>query len=79
MTYTNLTLTERAKEYWHYLMFRGVMLSIDLMFWTSKVRQWVLRMLGRSSIGFEDELERTMRGFAKSTFGVDVAPGAFEG
>ena len=75
----NLTLTERAKETWHYLVFRAVMLSTDFMFWTSKVRQWVWRMLGRSSIGFEDELERTMRGIAKSTFGVDVAPGAFEG
>ena len=77
----NLTLTERAKETWHYLVFRAVMLSTDFtMFWTtSKVRQWVWRMLGRSSIGFKDELERTMRVFAKSTFGVDVAPGAFEG
>ncbi|KAF8556700.1 ABC1-domain-containing protein [Imleria badia] len=78
-TSTHLTWTERAKEYWHYLVFRGVMLSIDLVFWTSKVRQWVRHMSGKSSVGFEDELERTMRGFAKSTFGIDVAPGAFEG
>ncbi|KAF8452178.1 ABC1 family-domain-containing protein [Boletus edulis BED1] len=78
-TSTNLAWTERAKEYWHYLVFRGVMLSIDLAFWTSKVRQWIRHMLGKSSIGFEDELERTMRGFAKSTFGIDVAPGTFEG
>ncbi|KAH0835689.1 ABC1-domain-containing protein [Lanmaoa asiatica] len=79
MTSTNLTLTEHAREYWHYLVFRGVMLSIDFMFWTGKVRQWVRHMLGKSRIGFEDELERTMRGFAKSTFGIDVAPDAFEG
>ncbi|KAG8215826.1 ABC1 family-domain-containing protein [Butyriboletus roseoflavus] len=36
ITSENLTLTERAKEYWHYLVFRGVMLSIDFMFWTSQ-------------------------------------------
>lgn len=54
------------------------MLSIDLAFWTNKVRQWIRRMLGKSSLGFEDELERTMRGFAKSAFGVDVAPGVFD-
>ena len=56
------------------------MLSIDLAFWTSKVLQRVRHILGKLSIaGFEDELERTMRGFAKSTFGIDVVPGAFEG
>lgn len=79
MTATNLTLTERTKEYWHYLVFRGAMFSIDMAFWVSKVRQWVRRMLGRPTIGFEDELERAMRGVAKSTFGIDVAPGAFQG
>lgn len=78
MTAANLTLTERAREYWHYLVFRGIMLSIDVAFWTSRVRQWVRRLLGKPSVGFEDELERTMRGIAKSTFGVDVAPGAFD-
>lgn len=55
------------------------MLSIDVAFWTSKVRQWVRHKLGKSSVGFEDELERTMRGFAKSSLGIDVAPGVFEG
>ncbi|KAF9220569.1 ABC1-domain-containing protein [Gyrodon lividus] len=78
-TPTNLKFTQRAKERWHYLIFRGIMLSIDLAFWASKVHQWGRRMLGMSNMGFEDELERTMRGLAKSTFGVDVAPGAFEG
>ncbi|KAG9312628.1 ABC1-domain-containing protein [Chiua virens] len=78
-TSSHLTWTERTREYWHYLVFRSVMLSIDLAFWTNQVHQWISRMLGKSSIGFEDELERTMRGIAKSTLGVDVAPGAFEG
>ncbi|KAF9236791.1 ABC1 family-domain-containing protein [Melanogaster broomeanus] len=78
-TSTNLTFTQRAKEYWHYLVFRVIMLSIDLAFWASKLRHRVRRILGMSTMGFEDDLERTMRGFVKNTFGVDVAPGAFDG
>ena len=70
---------ERVREYWHYLLFRGVMLSIDVAFWTSKVRQWVRRMSRKPNIGFEEELEKTMRDIAKSTFGVNVPPGAFDG
>ncbi|KAG6331736.1 hypothetical protein ID866_7355 [Astraeus odoratus] len=75
----NLTLQQRLKEYWHDTSFRLIMFSIDLAFWTSKLRQWVLAWFGRSGEGFEDELERTMRSFAKSAFGVDVEPGVFAG
>ncbi|KIK98386.1 hypothetical protein PAXRUDRAFT_688940 [Paxillus rubicundulus Ve08.2h10] len=78
-TSSNFTFTQRAEEYWRYLAFRGIMFSLDVVFWASKVRQWVRRALGMSSMGFEDELERTMRGIAKSTLGVDIAPGIFEG
>ena len=78
-TSLDLTLRQRVKEYWHDVAFRVVMFSIDLAFWTSKLRQWFKRILGRTSEGFEDELERSMRGFAKSAFGVDVAPGVFSG
>jgi len=78
-TSLDLTFRQRVKEYWHDVAFRTVMFSIDLAFWASKLRQWFKRMLGRTSEGFEDELERTMRGFAKSAFGVDVAPGVFTG
>jgi len=46
---------------------------------TSRVRGWVRRRMGLMSEGFEDELERSMRGFAKSNFGVDVAANAFDG
>lgn len=70
---------ERVREYWHYLLFRGVMLSTDVAFWMSKVRQWVRRMSRKPSIGFEEELEKAMRDIAKSTFGANVPPGAFDG
>ncbi|KAG5652944.1 hypothetical protein H0H81_003021 [Sphagnurus paluster] len=76
----NLSITQRLREYWHHLIFRAVMLSLDIVFWKNKAALWVRKRLGlRPGVGFEDELESSMRGFAKSNLGVDVAPGAFEG
>jgi aarF domain-containing kinase len=75
----NLTFPQRFKEYWYYVVFRGVMFSLDIAFWTNQVRGWVRKMMGLMTEGFEDELERSMRGFAKSSLGVDVATNAFDG
>ncbi|EGN97200.1 hypothetical protein SERLA73DRAFT_110371 [Serpula lacrymans var. lacrymans S7.3] len=75
----NLPFLQRLKEYWHYFIFRSIMFSVDVFFWTSKLRQQIKARLGQKGEDFEDELERTMRGFAKSNLGVDVAPNAFEG
>ena len=76
----NLTFTQRLREYWHHLVFRAIMFSIDFAFWKSKILAWVRRKLRlRAGEGFEDELERNMRGFAKASFGVEVGAGAFEG
>lgn len=55
------------------------MFSIDVAFWTSKMKQWIRMRMGLKVEGFEDELERTMRGLAKSNFGIDIAENAFEG
>jgi aarF domain-containing kinase len=56
------------------------MLSLDLAFWKSRFTQWIRGRLGlRPGFGFEDEMERSMRVFAKANMGVDVAPGAFSG
>ncbi|KDQ58912.1 hypothetical protein JAAARDRAFT_128013 [Jaapia argillacea MUCL 33604] len=77
-TTPNLTFSERVREYWHYLRFRSIMFSLDLAFWLSGCRAWVRRRLGYKAEGFEDELERTMAGFAMNNFGVDIGP-AFEG
>ena len=75
----NLSLRRRAWEYASYMEFVFVMFTIDFAFWVSKTKQWVKMKLGLVSEGFEDELERTMRGFAKSNFGVEIADNAFEG
>ena len=49
------------------------------MFYATRARQWVWHILGRTSQSFEDELEASMRKFAKSNFGLDVPAGVFEG
>lgn len=55
------------------------MLSLDLAFWASQVRVWVRGRFGLQTMSFEEELEKSMRGFAKTNLGVDVAEGAFNG
>ncbi|KAJ7165817.1 ABC1 family-domain-containing protein [Mycena filopes] len=76
-------LTQRSgpRAYYHYAVFRAVMLSIDLAFWLARARQWLWRVLGvgREGLGFEDALERSMRGLAKSGFGMDIGEDAFDG
>ncbi|KAJ7762792.1 ABC1 family-domain-containing protein [Mycena maculata] len=75
------SLRARLHEYHHYLVFRTVMLSIDAAFWIARTRQWLWRVLGlgRDGMGFEDEIERSVRGLAKSSFGMDVGADAFDG
>ncbi|KAJ7983014.1 ABC1 family-domain-containing protein [Mycena polygramma] len=75
------SLRQRLREYYHYAFFRGVMFSIDLAFWIARTRQWLWRVLGlgREGMGFEDEIERSVRGLAKTSFGMDVGEDAFDG
>lgn len=75
----HLSFVQRLREYFHHLVFRVVMFSIDLAFWKNKVVGWVCWKLGMRVEGFEDELERKIRGFAKANLGVDVIDGAFDG
>lgn len=70
---------QRLHEYYRYVVFLTAMFSIDVAFWTSKMKQWIRMRMGLKVEGFEDELERTMRGLAKSNFGIDIAENAFEG
>ncbi|KAJ7663030.1 ABC1 family-domain-containing protein [Mycena rosella] len=75
------SLRTRLHEYYHYLVFRTVMLSLDVAFLVARTRQWLFRVLGlgRDGMGFEDEIERSVRGLAKSSFGMDVGADAFDG
>lgn len=75
-----LSFQQRVREYWHHLIFRSALFSLDILFWKAKITRWIRRKLGMTlGLDFEDELERSMRGFAKSNFGMDVAHAAFEG
>jgi len=85
---TNLTMAERVKEWWHHLVFRTVMFSLDVAFWKSKFIIWFrglqvwLHMRGagaKDPLGFEEELEKTMRGFAMDNLGIEVTENAFAG
>ncbi|KAJ6607914.1 ABC1 family-domain-containing protein [Mycena sp. CBHHK59/15] len=78
---SHASLHVRLREYYHYLVFRTVMLSIDIAFWISRTRQWMWRVLGlgHDGLGFEDEIERSVRGLAKSSFGMDVGADVFDG
>ncbi|OBZ69637.1 ABC1 family protein C10F6.14c [Grifola frondosa] len=75
----NLSWTRRFHEYIHHLIFLVVIFSIDVAFWTTRLKQWIKLKVGLRGEGFEDELERMMRDFAKSNFGVEIAEGVFEG
>ncbi|KAF7800085.1 hypothetical protein EIP86_011328 [Pleurotus ostreatoroseus] len=70
---------QRVREYFSYFAYLLIMLTIDASFWYTKLRQRFWSILGRNSANFEDELEKTMRGFAKSNFGVEISDDAFEG
>ena len=70
----DLSFSERLLNGWRHLLFKFVMLSSDLVFWTSKVRQWF--GLGE---GMEDDMEKQMRYIAKDQFGVDLQHNVFEG
>ncbi|PSR77167.1 hypothetical protein PHLCEN_2v8032 [Hermanssonia centrifuga] len=75
----DLSYRQRMREYVGYLGFLLATFTIDVLFWTSKVKQWVRYRLGKTAEGFEDELERTMKGFAKDNFGIEIADSAFTG
>lgn len=75
----DLTFGRRLREYWGYTVFRGVMVSLDVMFWVTRVRQWVSAKLGRYSWNFEDEFERGMQAFTKSNLGIEYNNAAFKG
>ncbi|KAF9444553.1 ABC1-domain-containing protein [Macrolepiota fuliginosa MF-IS2] len=83
----NLVLRERLREWWHHIIFRTVMLSLDITFWKAKIMSWFWDVKARVFGGddglrkrnFEEELERNMREFAREGLGIDVGEGVFAG
>ncbi|KIK55680.1 hypothetical protein GYMLUDRAFT_47642 [Collybiopsis luxurians FD-317 M1] len=75
----NLTVTQRLREYANDMIFRSVLVSLDLAFWTTRIKQRIYALFGWRTDSFEDELERAMRGLMKNNVGVDVNNAAFNG
>ncbi|KAF8634314.1 hypothetical protein AX15_000975 [Amanita polypyramis BW_CC] len=77
----NLTWGQWLAEYWHHFVFRSVLLALDFAFYKSKLIAWLReKVLGkRRGGGFEDELERNMREFARESLGIDVGENMFVG
>ncbi|KAK6614424.1 ABC1 family protein C10F6.14c [Botrytis cinerea] len=70
----DLSWRERWVNGWKHLLFRFVLLSTDVAFWGSKIRQ----LLGWGG-GMEDDIEKQMRFLAKDQFGVELQHGVFDG
>lgn len=69
----NMTLSQRLWAYYNHFIFKSVLFTTDLAFWYARVKQWLTR---REDEGFEDALEKSMRAFAKTNFGVEIAKDA---
>ena len=70
----NLSFSERFVNGWRHLLFKFVLLGSDVVFYTSKVRQW----FGFGN-GMEDDIEKQMKFIAKDQFGVELQHSVFEG
>ncbi|KAF2720409.1 ABC1 domain protein [Polychaeton citri CBS 116435] len=68
-----VSFTERWREYMRHLLFRTVLLTTDLVFYWSKVRQ----MLGRGK-GMDADIEESMKKMAEN-MGVELNHGVFDG
>ncbi|KAF7717219.1 ABC1 family protein [Penicillium ucsense] len=69
----DLPLAEKIRNLGRHVVFRFVLLSSDIFFWFTKIRQF-LHLGG----GMEDDLEAQMQNMAKD-MGVDLNHGVFEG
>lgn len=69
----SLSWPERLRNRWRHVLFKGVMLGSDFLFYYYKLRQW----LGMGG-GMEDEIEESMRKMGKE-MGLELQHGVFEG
>lgn len=86
----NLSLGARLHEWLHHIIFKLVMFQLDLMFWKNRFDYWIRDFRVRHGLyfwgngkgagpGFEEELEKNMRMFAKDNLGIEVPSDAFDG
>jgi len=70
----DLSFGERLVNAWRHIIFRFVLFSSDVWFYSSKIRQ----VLGYGK-GMDDDLEKQMAYIAKDQFGVELQHSVFEG
>jgi len=70
----DLSWRERWTNSWRHLLFRFVLFGSDLVFYTSKIKQY----FGFGQ-GMEDDMERQLKFIAKDTFGVELNHSPFDG
>ncbi|KAK9368853.1 ABC1 family-domain-containing protein [Lipomyces kononenkoae] len=73
-TLPDLTFRQRIRAWTNHIVFKFVVGLSDVGFWIAKIRRIVLR---RENEGFEDLLERQMKGIAKKNFGIQIQDDAF--
>jgi aarF domain-containing kinase len=69
----NVPWRERMANYLRHITFRILLLSTDLVFWYSKLKQWA--GVGK---GMDDDIEKVMKGYAKE-MGIELNHNVFEG
>ncbi|KAI0299365.1 ABC1-domain-containing protein [Multifurca ochricompacta] len=72
---SDLSFGSHIKERFHEGMFYAVMASIEAVFWLSHTWKWIT---GSEDDHFEDELDRQMREVAKTQYGIDIDPAAYD-
>jgi len=70
----DLSFSERFVNAWRHLLFKFVLLSSDVVFYTSKIRQ----VFGFGD-GMEDDIEKQMRFIARDQLGVELQHSVFDG
>ncbi|KAJ3776833.1 ABC1 family-domain-containing protein [Lentinula raphanica] len=76
---THLTIGQRLREYANDMIFRGVLVSLDVAFWWTRFKQRVFAFFGTRSLSFEEELEKAMRGLMRNNVGINVESSMFNG
>ncbi|KAK9451500.1 ABC1 family-domain-containing protein [Limtongia smithiae] len=61
---------ERVRAWWSHIKFMGSVAGTDAVFYIARARQVVLRQAGA---GFEDMIQRRMKGVAREQFGMEIA------
>jgi aarF domain-containing kinase len=72
---SDLSFGGQIKERFHEGVFHTVLASTDLVFWLSQTWKWII---GEEDFHFEDELDRQMREVAKTQYGIDIDPLAYD-